>query len=188
MKKKIIAMAVAAGIVLNAGMPVFAASPSTTTYKNAVSNYTAGYDTSSWGSWGNWGSESGFGGWNWGSGNWNWGTGSGGNAPVEEETFALDTPVLGTTRFIHQSLYSPDVLSLDWNDVEGAVSYEVEITHGDTKVYTTDYSGLGISANRGDSFVSGCMRGAKVRVRAVDKDGNFSDWSKEGTVGCNKFH
>lgn len=180
MKKKIIAVAVATGIILNSGMPVFAASQ-TTAAKNPIT-----YEASGWT--GNWGS--------WGSGNWNWGNwGSGGSqetpAPEEpEEVFALETPSIRTNRFIHQSLYAPDVWSVSWTEVEGAVSYEIECSWGGdySKTYTTEYTSMSIPAKRGDSFVNGCMRGAQVRVRAVDADGNYSDWSESDTVGCNKIH
>ncbi len=189
MKKKIIAVAVATGIILNSGLPVFAATQ-TTAAKNPIT-----YEASGWtGNWGSWGS----GNWNsggWGSGNWNWDNwGSGGQetpAPEEPEVvFALETPSIKTNRFIHQTLYAPDCWSVNWTEVEGAVSYEVECTKGTdySKTYTTEYTSMSVSANRGDSFVNGCMRGAKVRVRAVDADGNYSDWSESNTVGCNKFH
>ena len=53
------------------------------------------------------------------------------------------------------------------------------------KTYTTDSAGMSICANRGDSSVTGSCRGRKIRVRAIDADGNSGKWSDYKTVGCN---
>lgn len=74
--------------------------------------------------------------------------------------------------------------------MEGAVSYEMELcdSNGEViKTYTTETAGKAICANRGDSAVTGCMRGCKVRVRAMDAEGNVGKWTEYSTVGCNSL-
>lgn len=138
-----------------------------------------------------WGSGSGSGsGWSWGDG-WTWGgsntPGSGNDETVEEDT-SLPAPEIGECRFIHQTLNAPDCLVIDWSDVEGAASYEMEMCYSDCEViatYTMENSRFSVPAGRDDKNVSGCCRGRKIRVRAIDADGNPGKWSDYDTVGCN---
>ena len=53
--------------------------------------------------------------------------------------------------------------------------------------YNTESSRYSISANRDDKNVTGCCRGRKIRVRAIDQDGNPEKWSEYSTVGCNSL-
>ncbi|MDY4769493.1 MAG: hypothetical protein SO267_01985 [Lachnospiraceae bacterium] len=143
-----------------------------------------------------WGTGSGSG-WNWGNGSdWDWGNWGGNTNPgtgedeVVEEDTSLPAPEIGECRFIHQALYAPDCLVVDWSDVEGAVSYEMEMCGSDCEViatYTTESSRYSIATNRNDKNVTGCCRGRKIRVRAIDADGNPGKWSEYDTVGCNSL-
>lgn len=168
-------------------------------YNKYVSNWSGNTgssgsgNTSGW----NWGGSSGWGngsgsGWTWGNGfGWTWGgsnnPGSGDDEVVEEDT-SLPAPEIGECRFIHQSLNAPDCLVVDWSDVEGAVSYEMEMCYSDCEViqtYTMENSRFSVPAGRDDKNVTGCCRGRKIRVRAIDADGNAGKWSDYDTVGCN---
>ena len=83
---------------------------------------------------------------------------------------------------------APDCLVVDWSDVEGAVSYEMEMCSSDCEViqtYTMENSRFSVPAGRDDKNVTGCCRGRKIRVRAIDADGNAGKWSDYDTVGCN---
>lgn len=198
MKKRFLATMMAAIMMFAMSTTAFAAE--TTSWKN----YDFGKYTSSWSGSGssgttewNWGGNSGWGGssgWSWGNGSgWNWGgsnaPGTGGNEAVEEDN-RLEAPSIGECRYIHQSLNAPDCLVVDWSDVEGAASYEMEMCYSDCEViqtYSTENSRYSICANRNDSNVTGCCRGRKIRVRAIDSAGNPGKWSEYSTVGCNSI-
>ena len=69
-----------------------------------------------------------------------------------------------------------------------AVSYEMEMCYSDCEViqtYTMENSRFSVPAGRDDKNVTGCCRGRKIRVRAIDADGNAGKWSDYDTVGCN---
>lgn len=204
--KKMISALVVACMMVGTCTTAFAAE--NTSWKNYdYSKYSSNWSGSStasdstnewsWGSGWTWGNGSGSGsgnnsGWSWGNG-WNWGgssnPGTGGDVVVEEDT-SLAAPEIGECRYIHQSLNAPDCLVVDWSDVEGAVSYEMEMCYSDCTViqtYTSENSRYSICANRGDSNVMGCCRGRKIRVRAIDAEGNPGKWSDYSTVGCNSI-
>lgn len=194
--KKMIAVMAAACMMLATCTTAFAAE--NTSWKNYdYSKYMSSWNggsgssgssnTSGW----SWGSGSG---WSWGNGSgWNWGgnnnPGTGEDATVEEDT-SLAAPEIGECRYIHQTLYAPDCLTVDWSDVEGAVSYEMEMCYSDCEViatYTMENSRFSVPAGRDDKNVTGCCRGRKIRVRAIDQDGNSGKWSEYSTVGCNSL-
>lgn len=163
-------------------------------YSKYSSNWSGGSSSStstngwSWGSGSSWGSSSG---WAWGNG-WNWGgnnkPGTGGGEALEDTSLAA--PEIGECRYIHQTLNAPDGLTVNWSDVEGAVSYEMEMCYSDGSViatYALENNRYSIPANRNDKNVTGCCRGRKIRVRAIDQDGNPGKWSEYSTVGCNSI-
>lgn len=148
-------------------------------YGNISSGWSVG--TGSGWSWGNWGNGSG---WNWGD----WGGTNPGGGSEEVEENVLAAPSIIQCRYIHQKLYTSDCLSVSWEEVEGAASYEMEMSNSDyevIKTYTTTSARKYISANSGDDAVKGCVRGNKIRVRAIDENGNCGKWSEYKTVGCN---
>ena len=73
------------------------------------------------------------------------------------------------------------VTTLQELERKGYSDYEV------IQTYSTESSRYSISANRNDSNVTGCCRGRKIRVRAIDADGNPGKWSEYSTVGCNSI-
>lgn len=155
---------------------------------SAGSNNISGW---SWGDGSSWGSSSGSN-WNWGNeSGWNWGgntTPDTDEDPVVEEVNTFTAPKIKECRYIHQSLNAPDCLKVTWDAVDGAVRYEMEMCNFSCDViksYTTTSTGTSIPANRSDDKVTGCCRGRKIRVRAIDQDGNPGKWSEYSTVGCN---
>lgn len=108
---------------------------------------------------------------------------------IQEDT-SLAAPKIGECRYIHQTLYAPDCLTVKWSEVEGAVSYEMEMCNSDCSVISTyefESSRCSIPANRGDKNVTGCCKGRKIRVRAIGQDGKPGKWSEYSTVGCNSI-
>lgn len=132
--------------------------------------------------WGNWGSGNGFD-WN-KDGNKHLGIGNVGSS----ENKILAAPVITECRYIHQKLNIPDFLSVGWDEVEGAVSYEMEMSDSDyhvIKIYETTCKAIAIKPNSGDDAVTGCVKGRKIRVRAIDQDGHPGLWSPYDTIACN---
>lgn len=107
-----------------------------------------------------------------------------------EDDTVLAAPEITECRYIHQIYYTPDCLCVGWSVVEGAAKYEMELCESDCtviKTYTTTSTRKAIDANRGDNAVTGCVKGCKIRVRAIDADGNPGNWSDYDTVGCNSL-
>lgn len=88
-------------------------------------------------------------------------------------------------------IYTDDHLDIQFDDTEGAVSYEIMIGTDDTfeesKTYKRTSSYLYIYSGGEDEFVSSCMNGYQVKVRANYEDGD-SEWSELDTVSCNSLH
>lgn len=118
--------------------------------------------------------------------------------PEDTETSTLDTPVITKSTYSHNAVLS-NTLQLVWDEVDGAESYEVEITKADgsSKVYTTTGACLLIKAGS-DDFITGCPKvyvaetstwtAATVRVRALVGD-DASSWSETAKISCNAlFH
>ena len=98
----------------------------------------------------------------------------------------LDTPEITENRYIHSNVfYSPSRLQVRWNPVTDATSYEICITKtdGTSHTYTSNYASLLIEK---DEFITGCPRGATVKVRALN-DEHYSLWCAEDTVACNSI-
>ena len=134
-------------------------------------------------------------GWSWGSGSgWSWGgtnSSDSGNEEAAEEDNSLEAPEISECRYIHQSINAPDCLVVDWSDVDGAASYEMEMCDSNynvIQVYSLDRSRYSAAANRTDENVTGCYRGRKIRVRAIDEEGNAGKWSEYSTVSCNSLN
>jgi hypothetical protein len=94
-----------------------------------------------------------------------------------------------------------NTLSIIWEKVDKAQSYEILITKADgqRKIYKTSasYNCLLVEKSSKDSF-SGCptvyceklgvWESATVRIRAVYKYGIRGRWSKKKTISCNVLH
>lgn len=99
------------------------------------------------------------------------------------EKNVLEKPVIRDTYYFHRTFgygtYS--FMSVQWDNVENATSYEVEVTKtdGSKKNYTTYYNVL-VSVY--DEFLADGMDGATVRVEALGENETFSLWSDAATV------
>ena len=108
----------------------------------------------------------------------------------------LPTPKITKAAYTHFG--SKSNLKIEWDSVEGATSYEVQITKADgtSKTYTTEDAELVIKLRK-DDFINGCPKmlidkkwlPAKVKVRAMNNgDKGYSLWSDEKEIGCNVIH
>ena len=112
----------------------------------------------------------------------------------------LETPVITEYKYTHSNRYIKsykDILSIVWDEVDGAEKYEIEITKADgtSKVYKTSNTYLFIRKTDGDTFIDGCpkvkingkWKAATVRVRAT-AEGRISEWSKTKNITCEAIH
>lgn len=103
----------------------------------------------------------------------------------------LTTPTITENRYIHgRAFYDKDRLQVRWDTVDEADSYEIIVKKkdGTEKTYTSSYNALVINKND-DDFVTGCVMGGTVKIRAVKDDAVYSLWTEEDTIACNKvFH
>ncbi|MGN1165093.1 MAG: hypothetical protein ACI4S2_01530 [Lachnospiraceae bacterium] len=107
----------------------------------------------------------------------------------------LQTPEITKAAYTHFG--SKSNLKIQWNSVERATLYEVQITKADgtSKTYTTDGAELVIKLGK-DDFIKRCPKKlidkkwlpAKVKVRAMNNDKVYSLWSEDETIGCNVIH
>lgn len=79
-------------------------------------------------------------------------------------------------------------LSVQWEEVDNATSYEVMVTKtdGTKKTYTTSYNTL-VRANYFDEFLKDGLENATVRVKAYGEDETFSLWSDKVVVTTYNF-
>lgn len=103
----------------------------------------------------------------------------------------LETPQITDASYRHNGVYSflPDHLRASWTEAEGADHYEVLVTKkdGTSKTYVETVPSL-LIYGKNDEFLSECIAGGTVSVRAVDKDGNVSDWSEPEEISHNQMH
>lgn len=103
----------------------------------------------------------------------------------------LDTPEITDASYRHNGVYSflPDHLRVHWSEVEGADHYEALVTKkdGTSKTYTESVPSL-LRYGKDDEFLADCISGGTVRVRAVDKTGNVSEWSEPEEISHNQLH
>lgn len=106
------------------------------------------------------------------------------------EKNVLEKPVVKYASYIKRtSRYGTyGCLSVRWDAVENATSYEIMVTKadGNKKTYTTTYNGL-IRANYCDKFLEEGLEEATIKVKAYGKDETFSLWSDVVDVGQYNF-
>ena len=106
------------------------------------------------------------------------------------EKNVLEKPSVKYTSYIKRtSRYGTyGCLSVSWNKVNNAISYEVEVTKSDgtKKIYTTSYNAF-VRANYYDEFLKDGLENATVRVKAYGENETFSLWSPELTVTTYNF-
>ena len=102
----------------------------------------------------------------------------------------LEKPVVKYASYIKRtSRYGTyGCLTVQWNKVNNATSYEVMVikSDGNKKIYTTSYNTL-VRANYFDEFLSEGMDGAVIRVKAYGEDETFSLWSDGVVVATYNF-
>lgn len=106
------------------------------------------------------------------------------------EKNVLEKPSVKYTSYIKRtSRYGTyGCLSVQWDKVDNATSYEVEVTKSDgtKKAYTTSYNVI-VRANYYDEFLKDGLENATVRVKAYGEDETFSLWSDEVDVDQYNF-
>lgn len=106
------------------------------------------------------------------------------------EKNVLEKPSVKYTSYIKRtSRYGTyGCLSVSWNKVNNAISYEVEVTKSDgtTKTYTTSYNAF-VRANYYDEFLKDGLENATVRVKAYGENETFSIWSDNVVVTTYNF-
>ena len=106
------------------------------------------------------------------------------------EKNVLEKPSVKYTSYIKRtSRYGTyGCLSVQWDKVDNAISYEVEVTKSDgtQKTYKTSYAVL-VKSNYADEFLDDGMDGATVRVKAYGKDETFSLWSDSFNIMCYRY-
>ena len=114
--------------------------------------------------------------------------------PAPEEPDALPAPEITKATYCHKNAaYSgfDNHLQILWDAVDGADSYDVEITKADGTVetYTTSGPCLYEKAECPKVYVAetSTWESATVRVRAVAGE-DAGDWSDTVKISCNAFH
>lgn len=106
------------------------------------------------------------------------------------EKNVLEKPVVKYASYIKRtSRYGTyGCLSVSWDKVDNATSYEVIVIKADgtKKTYTTSYNTL-VRANYFDEFLDDGMNGATVRVKAYGENETFSLWSDNMVVTTYNF-
>lgn len=103
----------------------------------------------------------------------------------------VSTPKNVDASFRHNGVYDilPDHLEVSFDPVNTAEWYEISVTRkdGKKKVYTVDYNLLYINAGE-DEFISECIAGGSVKIRAINRYGIKSSWTSPVTISHNKIH
>ena len=117
----------------------------------------------------------------------------GSNEPAETQP-VLAAPEITDAKFYHTGYVASlrNRLHIEWEEVNGAESYEIEVTKADgsKEYYTATGTTLMVKnaqCPRVYSDKSGCWESATVRVRAVSSEGT-RDWSLGVAIGCDKVH
>ena len=114
--------------------------------------------------------------------------------PAQEEPDALPAPEITKATYCHKNAaYSgfDNHLQILWDSVDGADSYDVEITKADGTVdtYTTSGPCLYEKTDCPKVYVAdtSTWESATVRVRAVAVE-DAGAWSEAVNISCNAFH
>lgn len=106
------------------------------------------------------------------------------------EKNVLSKPVINNATYIQKTTRygTYGYISVGWDTVENATSYEIMVTKadGNKKTYTTTYNGL-IRANYCDKFLEEGLEEATIKVKAYGVDETFSLWSDEVDVDQYNF-
>lgn len=106
------------------------------------------------------------------------------------EKNVLEKPVVKYASYIKRtSRYGTyGCLSVQWDAVENATSYEIMVTKadGNKNTYTTTYNGL-IRANYCDKFLEEGLEEATIKVKAYGVDETFGLWSDNVVVTTYNF-
>lgn len=108
---------------------------------------------------------------------------------TEPEVIVLGVPAITEARYYHRGIKR---LQIRWDAVDGAESYEVEVTKADgtIDVYTTNSAMLflkNVECPKVYIEETRTCAAASVKVRAVCGD-SVGDWSEAKKVGCDMRH
>ena len=114
--------------------------------------------------------------------------------PYDPNPANLGVPKITQARYTHKAVVASlsNQLQITWNAVDGAESYEVEVSKADgtTSMYTSTSTSLFLK-NTGCPSVymekTATWVGATVRVRALAGN-STGDWSAASKIGCNSIH
>lgn len=122
-----------------------------------------------------------------------WWSGFGSDEPNEAEP-VLAVPAIKEARFYHTGYIASlkNRLQIQWEEVDGAESYEIEVikADGSKECYTASSTVLMVKNTQCPQVYSeknGCWESATVRIRAVNNTG-VGKWSKEVAIGCDTLH
>ena len=167
--KKFLTMALAFALVLSLAVPAYA-------YDGSATN-----TTKSWTSW------------------WDWWSGFTPADPTEPSDptvpeVEVGIPTITESRFYHSASVASlrNRLQIQWNAVEGADSYEIEVSKADGTILTYSASTNSLMVKNMACpkvyvEVTSTWTAATVRVRAVAGD-TVSDWSESAKIGCDAIH
>lgn len=106
------------------------------------------------------------------------------------EKNVLEKPVINNATYIQKTTRygTYGYISVGWDAVENATSYEIMVTKadGNKKTYTTSYNAF-VRANYYDEFLKDGLENATVRVKAYGEDETFSLWSDNVVVTTYNF-
>ncbi|MGF0017483.1 hypothetical protein [Sporofaciens sp. SGI.106] len=101
------------------------------------------------------------------------------------EKMILDRPDVAVASYWQKETIrgAYSVLTVGWNEIEGATSYKVRVTKedGTSKTYESKYNIL-TKYGTIDEFIAEGMDGATVEVRAYGENETYSMWSEKKTV------
>lgn len=108
---------------------------------------------------------------------------------TEPEMIVLGVPAITEARYYHKGIHR---LQIGWNAVDGAESYEVEVTKADgtTDAYTTNSAMLflkNVECPRVYIEETSTWAAASVQVRALAGDA-AGEWSEAAKISCDQLH
>lgn len=105
-------------------------------------------------------------------------------------TDEVDSPQITKSIYYHKKLFFNKArLQIEWEKVEKAKCYKIKVIkqNGESKVYKSNHNSLFVY-EKSDDFITGCVRGGKIKVKAIGSNGLKSDWSKVKMISCNSLH
>lgn len=105
------------------------------------------------------------------------------------ETNVEKTEITQAIYYHKRLFFNKSRLQVKWKEVPKADYYKIKVEkkNGDLKIYESKNNSLFIY-EKSDDFITGCVRGGKIKVKAIGSNGLKSDWSKVKMISCNSLH